>query len=384
MNGRYVAENDKRRLYAESMGRCMNPSCKKELFCKDGSIAEKARIIPYCETADNSFKNLVLLCPNCHTQFDMNHVFTPEEVLNWKKIRLQEQERFFSRKFETFNELKVVATPLLERNKAIFENYYLTGNSSLWNKFEIEILANNRKLKELFSSNLVLFQTNRNKDYSNLECVKQFLNHVDEFETTRADDEKMREILFPAKINSMFGIAPVEESIMPSTESLESLIAQLMASDRFKDIVLGVESPYLQMDDGGALTTVHLNDTPRLRQLYMDYGCFRGAKVRLDQLNFALKYIRKRNFNFKFVSKENLREVFIQNIKMIFVYEYCLSYAQLSILAPEENCVIVNLHNWNGESCISSEAYKLAETMNVRLLSMEGFYAYIRKLGDSK
>ena len=32
MNSRYIEENVKRRLYAESMGRCMNPNCQKELF----------------------------------------------------------------------------------------------------------------------------------------------------------------------------------------------------------------------------------------------------------------------------------------------------------------------------------------------------------------
>ena len=29
---RYIDENIKRRLYAESMGRCMNPDCMCELF----------------------------------------------------------------------------------------------------------------------------------------------------------------------------------------------------------------------------------------------------------------------------------------------------------------------------------------------------------------
>ena len=61
-----ISENVKRRLYAESMGRCMNPDCKKELFSELGDIIEKAHIRPYCATADNSFENLIVLCPNCH------------------------------------------------------------------------------------------------------------------------------------------------------------------------------------------------------------------------------------------------------------------------------------------------------------------------------
>lgn len=46
---------------------------------------------------------------------------------------------------------------------------------------------------------------------------------------------------------------------------------------------------------------------------------------------------------------------------MIFVYEYCLGQVKLMEMLPEEDTVIVNLHNWNGESCISRQAYERAE-----------------------
>lgn len=77
---RTISEDIKRRLYAESMGRCMNPGCRKELFFDNGDIIEKAHIRPYCDTADNSFENLIILCPNCHTNFDKNFAFKAEEV----------------------------------------------------------------------------------------------------------------------------------------------------------------------------------------------------------------------------------------------------------------------------------------------------------------
>lgn len=100
MVSRYIDEAVKRKLYAEPMGRCMNPNCQRELFCKNGDIIEKAHIDPYCETADNSFENLVLLCPNCHTELDKNHAFTPKEVLEWKGIRKEELEEFFWQKVQ--------------------------------------------------------------------------------------------------------------------------------------------------------------------------------------------------------------------------------------------------------------------------------------------
>ena len=80
------------------------------------------------------------------------------------------------------------------------------------------------------------------------------------------------------------------------------------------------------------------------------------------------------------MNDSNLREILIQERKMIFVYEYCLSQSNLMRLSPEEESVIVNLHHWNGESCISKQAYELAEQINVKLLTMEAFYEYIKAI----
>ena len=52
--GRNLSESVERKLYAESMGRCMNPNCKEELFKMNGDIIERAHIIPYAKTSDNS------------------------------------------------------------------------------------------------------------------------------------------------------------------------------------------------------------------------------------------------------------------------------------------------------------------------------------------
>ena len=76
MNREPIREDIKRKLYAECMGRCMNPDCQKELFNLNGDIIEKAHIDAYCKTADNSFENLVFLCPNCHTYFEKNSAFS--------------------------------------------------------------------------------------------------------------------------------------------------------------------------------------------------------------------------------------------------------------------------------------------------------------------
>ena len=377
-----ISMNVQRRLYAESMGRCMNPTCQKVLFSQNGDLIEKAHIDPYCKTADNSFENLVVLCPNCHTDFDKNSAFTPKEVLSWKHIRQQELNSYFGIKYNSFQELKNVVVPLLSENKTIFENYYLNDNKALWDSFEPIILINNRKLKTLLLNNRNLFQSNSQKEYSNVECVNAFLLHIDEFEATRAEGEKVRQVLFPDKINSIFGISPVNDYLMPTTESLEALITILIDQEKYGGILLGVEKPYFIIKEDDKKQNVFLDDTPQLRQMYFDYKCFRKCKVRLGSINFALKYIRSRNIHFSFVHPDILREIVIGEIKIIFVYEYCLSDAVLQTMCPERGSVIVNLHNWNGHSCISNVAYETAKRMEITLLTMDKFYEYIETIAE--
>lgn len=380
MSGRYIDENVKRRLYAESMGYCMNPNCRCNLFAGTGDIIEKAHIDPYCKTADNFFENLVLLCPNCHTNFDKNNAFTPQEILSWKKTRQEELKNFFEKKFTTFEELEAAVVPLLMENKTIYENYYKKNNKKLWDKFEPVILINNRKLKLLLKTNLNLIQKQQEEWYSNLASIHLFMAHIEEFEATRGDDEKNREILFPVEINSIFGVVPVEESLIPSTECLELLIKKLKEQEKFVAIEMGVEHPCILMVENNKTVQVFLDDAPRLRQIYYNYKCFKKTNVRLESLNFALKYIRNKKVPFKFINDENLREISINHIKMIFVYEYCLGQVKLMEMLPEEDTVIVNLHNWNGESCISRQAYERAEKMNVKLLTMDAFYEYVQEI----
>ena len=377
---RSISEDIQRRLYAESMGRCMNPDCKKELFVYNGDIIEKAHIRPYCDTADNSFENLIVLCPNCHTNFDKNFAFKADEVKLWKQIRTEELNSFFSIKYSSFEDLKNKVKPLLWENKMIYENYYLKENKDLWDKFEIKILINNRKLKNMLSNNLMLMQSHSDDTYSNLNLVHLFLAHIDEFEHSRQDEEKTRQILFPIEINSLFEVSPLSDSFFPSVESLELFISKLQNENKFIDIFMGVDEPYISIRNSGGISEIYLKDTPRLRQYYYDYKCYRSPKVRLESLNYTLKYIKSRGIDFKFYKYNNLREIEIKNKEIIFVYEYCLSKAFLECLCPPPGSIVVNLHNWNGAGCISGEAYTFAKSINVELLDRDAFYIYVNRL----
>ena len=377
MNRKAIAENVKRRLWAESMGRCMNPNCRAELFIKNSDIMEKAHIGAYYETEDNSYENLIVLCPNCHKKFDKTGLIDENNVKQWKEIRRNELENFFSVELRSFDQLKEKVVPILSENYSIYKSYYLSGNKSLWDKFEPQILSNNEKLKLLFENNRTLFQQHSYKEYSNLELIQKFITHVDEFKITRDDGEKLREVLFPQEINSIFGIMPVTDYILPSTESMEELIKVLRKENLIDEVMLGIDRPYILLKNRDK---IFMDDTPRVRQLYYDNSCFRKTGVRLKSLNFALKYLRSRNINFTYVNQDSLREIKVNDINIVFVYEYCLSRTFLSSMSPKPNYVIVNLHNWNGSCCISREALNLADNFEVKLLTMDEFYGYINEI----
>ncbi|WP_238593555.1 HNH endonuclease signature motif containing protein [Sulfurospirillum diekertiae] len=375
-----IPEYIQRRLYAESMGRCMNPACGKDLLLTNGDIVEKAHIIPHCDSADNSFENLILLCPNCHTNFDKNSAFTEEEVRIWKRERQQQVSQLFSQKFDTFEKLEELVKPLLTENKTIYESYYLNDKRKLWEKFEEKILINNQKLRFLLSKNRDLFQKHHDEYFSNLAIIDQLILHIDEFRDTRKDDEKIRTVLFPEEVNSIFGLESSLEGMLPSVESLECLICKLQNEDKFVGITLGIEDPFLIYKEHDEYVQLFLSDAPRIRQMYFSYHCLKSVGIRLGSLNFALKYLDNNHIAFKIENCQNLSNVTVKEKSFKFIYEYCLSKAELISLAPKKGLIIVNLHNWNGGSCISNEAYEQAKIMGVTLLTMDDFYVYIQNL----
>ena len=102
--------------------------------------------------------------------------------------------------------------------------------------------------------------------------------------------------------------------------------------------------------------------------------------MRFESLNFAFTYLKSKGLEWKFAKPNNLREVSIKGVNFVFVYEYCLSDAVLLSMSPNEKSVVVNLHNWNGERCISDKAYERAKEMKVTLMTMEKLYSYVNEI----
>jgi len=377
-NRKTIPKETERRLYAESMGKCMNPDCQTDLFLNCGDIMEKAHIDPHYNSKDNSFENLVILCPNCHTDFDKNEAFTEQKVREWKRTRKENVNLIFSKEYSSFETLEKVIKPILEENKTIFENYYLEDNSTLWKKFEEQVLLNNQKLKLLLMKNRHLFQENSRDEYSNLTIIDKLILHIDEFYSTRDEEEKIRQVLFPEEVNSIFGVERIDDSLFPSTESLECLIKKLQDNGSFIEISLDTDTPYIKFTEDNETETLFLKDAPRLRQVYDNYECFRKVGLRLDSLVFVLTWLINNNIDYIFYNLPILSDIKINGKIFKFVYEYCLSKETVISLSPKKGSVILNLFNFNGD-CISKEAYEQADNMEIKLLSSKDFYKYINK-----
>lgn len=376
MARKQIPDNIKRRLWAESMGRCMNPNCQKELFINHKDIAEQAHIVPYNKTQDHSFENLIILCPNCHTIFDKVDGFDINNIRNWKKIRKEEVDKYFSKKFSTFKELEKNIVPLLTRNMEIYDNYFLEDNKTMWDEFEDEILINNDRIKNLLEKNIELIQDHKYKDYSNRAIINEFISHIKEFSRTR-NNKGARTVLYPSKVNSIFGIEPIYGKIIPSVEALENLIKKLKDEGITIHLELTDIFPHIELQREDKTEIIHLEDTARLRQFYANYNTlFSPTNMRLDSLIYIMKYIKSRKIPFSYKDTSNIKEIRINNINIIFVYQYCLSKKFLEEIMPDEGSVIVNLHHWNGNSCISSEAKNFAKTLNVTLLTKDDFYEF--------
>lgn len=94
-----ISDKDIKILWGRVSGICSNPSCRKELtkileFEKSYNIGEMAHIIARKEGGprgiigggSNSYDNLILLCPTCHTEADEAPEEFPIEMLHaWKR-----------------------------------------------------------------------------------------------------------------------------------------------------------------------------------------------------------------------------------------------------------------------------------------------------------
>jgi hypothetical protein len=67
----------KLKVLEEAGYRCAVPTCRQ-------TTMEIAHIIPWAESREHKFENLIVLCPNCHTRFDKGEIHR-ESIIAYKR-----------------------------------------------------------------------------------------------------------------------------------------------------------------------------------------------------------------------------------------------------------------------------------------------------------
>jgi hypothetical protein len=134
-----ITTQTKLRLFSEAAGHCQRPDCLLPLFPVemggDKHIAEMAHVIPHGEEGPrheerpagefevDSFENLILLCPTCHTIVDKDpEGYSRGTLLGWKNNHLAALAR--KQGIQTYEERAQVRQVLLAaiaENKAVWK-----------------------------------------------------------------------------------------------------------------------------------------------------------------------------------------------------------------------------------------------------------------------
>ena len=366
-------------LWSESMGHCMNPQCHKDLFQDDANIGELAHIEPNADGGDISFDNLLVLCRHCHKTIDDNPLQWPRDVLrHWKGDRNSEIKRRFTERFSSFDDLKNVVVPILERNGRIFDSYGPTGDPSvdamrhrLWLRFEGELIANNQKLEQILTANKALLHP------ENQKIIEDFVAHAREFIRTREEAPVSRVNLFPNQVNSVFAIERVTGGSLSNISALQNFIAKLVHEDRFVSLEL-IPDQILIFREDGILQELYLSDRPRVQQLFWS-GRFYSPQttdVRFGSLVFILNWLRQRGIHFAWDDMTKLTEVTIaKKYSIKFVYKYLLSEIDMYEVADRKNLIVVNLHIWTDNDVDVPNTEKVSE-IGIHVLRQSEFFRF--------
>lgn len=215
----------KLRLFADSAGYCQRPTCRRRLFSdadsEDYHIAEMAHIFaavdggPRTSTTLNrveraTYENLILLCPNCHTEIDKAPNLFPDKLIaQWKTEHLKTiRDVLGVARFGSRAEARSYIEPLLERNRAIFnaigpESEYRENpeaeEARVWKRKVVsEIIPNSQVMLLVIDANYGLIDQNERA------TVEQFRQHVTDLIGRHLDGAEYMGARFPAAMNSLF------------------------------------------------------------------------------------------------------------------------------------------------------------------------------------
>ena len=366
-------------LWVESVGHCMNPECQIELICNDSNIGEMAHIVSREDGGDVSFENMILLCRPCHKITDDNKTeSTITQLRLWKRERNSEIERRFTKRYLSFEELRESVTPIIRRNKQIFDRCGPNDASDaeerhkLWLRFEGEMISNNRRLELMLTKNMHLLHK------ENQAIADDFVAHAQEFLATRDENQILRTHLFPEVLLSVFGIEQALIGSPPNLSALQNFVSHLIETDRFVSLDL-INEPHVTYIDGGESLALMIEDRPRVQQVFWNGSFFqpKTTNVRIENLVFFVRWLHRNNIRYEFADMRKLTALTLnESYEIRLCYEYRLSRADLYMMKLDQGDIVVNLHQWNNAP-ITDEAYSYASQIGVQLFGQNRFFVFV-------
>jgi hypothetical protein len=175
-----ISDVDCKLLWARAAGICSNPDCRQDLtVILEGSesynIGEMAHIIAKRPSGprgrkgiggSNTYHNLILLCPTCHTRADKAPREYPEELLKgWKADHERQiRDRGAEVRFESAESLKKAISRVLIENRSLWATFGPRSDpavsdpgSNLYTVWDLRkldrILPNNHRIINLVQAN---------------------------------------------------------------------------------------------------------------------------------------------------------------------------------------------------------------------------------------
>ncbi|MFT3800802.1 MAG: HNH endonuclease [Burkholderiaceae bacterium] len=136
-----ISTETKLRLFSDAAGRCQRPECLRPLFPAEMGgnkhIAEMAHVIPLGDAGPrhserpvgafqtDSFENLILLCPTCHTIVDKDpNGYSRGTLLGWKNNHLAALAHEQGiRAYEERGRVRQAVVAAMAENKAVWNEF---------------------------------------------------------------------------------------------------------------------------------------------------------------------------------------------------------------------------------------------------------------------
>lgn len=215
----------KLRLFADSAGYCQRANCGRRLFSdesgEDYHIAEMAHIFAAVNGGPRSpqkmsskerahYRNLILLCPNCHTEIDKAPTsFTDKIIEEWKSSHKETIKAAIGVvKFKSRTDIQGYLLPLFAKNKTIFTTHGPSNSyhenpeaeeAVVWKrKMLSQIIPNNQQILLAIDTNLNLFDTDEQV------TVELFRQHLDDLIERHLGENSSIASRFPSEIIKLF------------------------------------------------------------------------------------------------------------------------------------------------------------------------------------